>query len=151
MRGRRVEKGGGQDAQALGRRRGGFGTKVHAAVSGLGRPVAVVLGPGQDADVTHAPARLAGRRPAGVVADKGYDSKALVRLIRGRGAAAVIPTRTNSPAPRAVDPDLYRERNLVERFWAKAEPHRRVATRYEKTAGNHRAFAHVASVMILLQ
>ena len=120
-------------------------------MSGLGLPVVLVLSPGQGADVTHAPALLAGRRPAVVVADKGYDSKALVRAVLARGARAVIPTRRNSKAPRDVDPDLYRERNLVERFWSKAKPYRRVATRYEKTARNFLAFVHVASIMILLQ
>src|SRR5262245_16362090 len=43
---------GGQAEQALGRSRGGFGTKVHGAVSGLGLPVKLHLTPGQAADVT---------------------------------------------------------------------------------------------------
>ena len=52
---------GGQDEQALGRSRGGFGTKVHAAVNGLGLPVRLVLTPGQAADVTQAEALIEGR------------------------------------------------------------------------------------------
>ena len=86
-----------------------------------------------------------------VVADKGYDSRALVRSIRVRGAEAVIPSRKNSTAPRVIDADRYKDRNLVERFWAKAKQYRRVATRYEKTARNFLAFVHLASIMILLQ
>ena len=43
------------------------------------------------------------------------------------------------------------DRNLAERFWSKVKQYRRVATRYEKTAGNFLAFVHVASIMILLQ
>jgi hypothetical protein len=42
VRGRRPQKAdgtGGQENQALGRSRGGFGTKIHAAVNGLGLPV----------------------------------------------------------------------------------------------------------------
>lgn len=45
----------------------------------------------------------------------------------------------------------YKDRNVVEWFWAKAKPFRRVATRYEKTARNFLAFVHVASIMILLR
>ncbi len=41
---------GGQDDQALGRSRGGFGTKIHVAVSGLGLPARLILTPGQAAD-----------------------------------------------------------------------------------------------------
>jgi transposase len=45
---------GGEDNQALGRSRSGFGTKIHLALDSLGNPVSIELSPGQDADVTHA-------------------------------------------------------------------------------------------------
>lgn len=104
-------------------------------MTGLGVPAAVVLGPGRDADVTHAGEVLGGARPAVVVADEGYDGRAVVRSIPARGAEAVIPSRKNGTAPRVIDADRYQDRNRVERFGSKAEPYRRVATRYEKTAG----------------
>ena len=47
-----VRKGGGD--QALGRSRGGFGTKIHIAVDALGNPVDFILTGGQEADVTQA-------------------------------------------------------------------------------------------------
>src|SRR5262249_22285772 len=59
--GRREKKAdgsGGQDEQALGRSRGGFGTKIHGGVSGLGLPVKLILTPGQEADVTQAKALI---------------------------------------------------------------------------------------------
>lgn len=37
----------GEGDQALGRSRGGFGTKIHLRVEGRGKPVALVLTPGQ--------------------------------------------------------------------------------------------------------
>jgi len=120
-------------------------------VNGLGLPTQFVLSPGQDADVTHAPALLAGTPAAVVIGDKGYDKQALVDDIEAKGGEAVIPTRKNSTRPRAIDTDRYKDRNLVERFWSKAKQYRRVATRYEKTARNFLAFVHVASIMILLR
>ena len=45
---------GGQADQQWGRCRGGFGTKIHAAVNGLGLPVELTLTPGQATDVTQA-------------------------------------------------------------------------------------------------
>jgi transposase len=119
-------------------------------VNGLGLPTQVVLSPGQDADITHAEALLAGAAPA-VIADKGYDKQPLVDAIEARGGEAVIPSRKNRVEQRAIDTDRYKDRNLVERFWAKAKQSRRVATRYEKTARNFLALVHVASIMILLQ
>src|SRR5258707_79687 len=68
---------GGQGEQALGRSRGGFGTKIHVGVSGLGLPVTVVLTPGQAADVTQAEALLQGVPAEVVIGDKGYDSDQL--------------------------------------------------------------------------
>ena len=53
--------------------------------------------------------------------------------------------------PREVDPHLYRERNLCERFWSKVKQYRRVATRYEKKAANFLAFVKVAAVMVMLK
>jgi transposase len=142
---------GGQAEQALGRSRGGFGTKVHAAVNGLGLPVKLVLTPGQAADVAQAETLIEGVPFEVAIADKGYDSRRLVRVIRRRGAEPVIPSRSNSTAPRPIDKDRYKDRNLAERFWAKVKVYRRVATRYEKTARNYLAMVHVASIMVLLR
>lgn len=94
---------------------------------------------------------LAGFPPAVVIADKAYDSKALVERIAARGAEAVIPPRSNRKEQREYDRDRYKDRNLGERFWHKLKQYRRVATRYEKTAQNFLAFVHVASIMILLR
>jgi transposase len=135
----------------LGRSRGGFGTKVHVGVNGLGLPVTLVLTPGQAADVTQAEALIDGVPFAVAIADKGYDKQDLVDRIAGRGAEAVIPSRKNRTEPRAIDRDRYKDRNLVERFWAKMKVYRRVATRYEKTARNFRGMLHLASIMILLR
>jgi transposase len=101
--------------------------------------------------VTQAEALLDGLSPAVVIADRGYDSKALVGVIEGRGAEAVIPTQKGREVQRDIDRGRYEDRNLAERFWAKVKQYRRVATRYDKTARNFLAFVHVASIMILLQ
>ena len=152
---RRVEKKwdgtGGQSEQALGRSRGGFGTKVHGSFDGLGHPVELRLTAAQESDIAQAEALLADHAPAVVIADKGYDKKALVEEIEARGGQAVIPTQKSRKEQRAVDPHLYRERNLCERFWSKVKQYRRVATRYEKEAANYLAFVKVAAMMVMLQ
>jgi transposase len=154
LRLRRPQKGdgsGGQSEQALGRSRGGFGTKVHGAISGLGPPVRLILTPGQAADVSHAGALIEGLPIEAVIADKGYDSKAVVGAIEGRGGEAVIPSLKNRAQPRAIDRERYKDRNLAERFWSKVKQHRRVATRYDKTDRNFLSFVLLASILVLLQ
>ena len=105
----------------------------------------------QASDIGQAEALLADHEPEVVIADKGYDKRALVDEIESRGAQAVIPTQKNRKEQREVDPHLYRERNLCERFWSKVKHYRRVATRYEKKAANFLAFAWVAALMVMLK
>jgi hypothetical protein len=58
-----------------------------------------------------APALLDGYAPGAVLADKGYDSDALVAQIAAAGAEAVIPSRRNRRRRRTHDANLYADRN----------------------------------------
>jgi transposase len=124
-------------------------------VTGLGLPTVLLLSAGQEADVTHAPALLdavpAEAEVEAVIADKGYDSKAVVAVVQAKGAEAVIPTLRTRKEQRTIDTERYKDRNLAERFWHKVKQFRRVATRYDKTARNFLAFVHVASIIVLLR
>ena len=134
----------------MGRSRGGFSTKIHAAVDALGNPLRFILTGGQEADVKQAEPLIDGFKPKAVIGDKGYDSDEVVNMVQGRGAEAVIPPKQNRKEPRVYDKHLYKERNLIERFWNRIKHYRRVATRYEKTARNFMAFVHVSAIMVLL-
>jgi transposase len=114
-------------------------------------PVALILTPGQACDMSQAQALIEGSPVEVVIADKGYDSRAVVEAIEAKGAEAVIPSLKNRAQPRDYDRDRDKDRNLAERFWFQAKQYRRVATRYEKTARNFLAFIHVASILILLR
>src|ERR671935_1594508 len=80
----------GQAAQALGRSKGGFSTKIHLIVDALGNPLDFVLTAGQRNDVTQAPTLLAGRHSDYMIADKGYDSTEVIELIETLGALPVV-------------------------------------------------------------
>lgn len=139
------------DDQALGRSRGGFGTKIHLAVDSHGNPVEIHLSPGQDADCTHATKLLGAHEPEAVLADKGYDTNEVVDAIKARGAEAVIPPKSNRKEQREYDKILYKERNKVECCVSFMKQFRRVATRYEKTARNFLSFAFFAAITIWLK
>ena len=109
-----------------------------------------LLTPGQTHDVTQAESMIAGINAQHVLMDKGYDSDPLVTVIEKSGAKAVIPPRSNRKTPRDYDREVYRERNKIERLFARLKQCRRIATRYEKTARNFMAFLHLASAMIWL-
>ena len=138
------------DQEALGRSRGGFSTKIHVAVDGLGQPTKILLTPGQDHDVTQAPALIQDSEADKVIADKAYDSDALVAQIEAQGAVPVIPPRANRNEPRDYNREDYKKRNVVERFINVLKQSRRVATRYEKTARNFLGFVLLASTLAML-
>ena len=104
----------------------------------------MLLTAAQESDIAQAETLLADHQPEVVIADKGYDKKALVKEIESRGAQAVIPTQKDRKEQREVDPHLYRERNVCERFWSKVKQYRRVATRYDKTDICYLGFVHLA-------
>ena len=57
---------------------------------------------------------------------------------------AVIPPRSDRLNPRSFDRHLYRERNLIERFFSRIKHFRRIATRYDKPAKSFLSFIHLA-------
>lgn len=138
------------DAEALGRSRGGFSTKIHVACDGLGKPVRIILTPGQDHDITQASELIAGSKAKAVIADKGYDSDDLIKKIKEQKASPVIPPRKGRTEPREYDAAEYEKRNIIERFINVLKQCRRIATRYEKTARNFLGMISFAAVLVLI-
>jgi transposase len=125
-------------------------TKIHAAVEALGNPWRVRLSAGQVADIREAPALIQGVAAQAVIGDKGYDADEFVRLIEAQGAQAVIPSRKHRTQPRDYDRHLYKDRNLVERFFNRIKQFRRIATRYEKLAQNFLSMIQLVCAYIWL-
>jgi transposase len=125
-------------------------TKIHACVDALGNPVRLILTAGQVADVTQGAALVKDIPTEAVIADKGYDSDALVATIEATGAQAIIPPRSHRNTPRSVDWHRYKARNLVECFFNRLKHFRRLATRYDKLANRFNAFLHLACAYIWL-
>ena len=116
----------------------------------MGNPLRWILTGGEVADITQAPALIEGFDAQAVVADKGYDADTLVALINTAGATAVIPPRSNRIEKRAYDRHLYKDRNLVERFFNRLKQFRRIATRYEKLTRNFASMLNLVCAYIRL-
>jgi transposase len=86
-----------------------------------------------------------------LVGDKGYDSQPLVDFIASLGGVAHIPTRRHLKHQRYVPPEIYRQRNLVERFFCKLKQFRRAATRFDKLARNFLAAIALACARLWLR
>ena len=138
----------GPKAQAIGRSRGGFSTKLHAAVTLDGQPLCVFATPGQQHEVTVASRLLDFVRGDYCLADGGYDVDAFLDSISDRGMEAVIPARVTRRVKRELNTELYRLRYRVEVFFHRLKRNRRIATRYEKTLRCFMGFLHLACFLI---
>ena len=86
-----------------------------------------------------------------VLADKAYDADRIRASLREKGAFANIPPKSNRRSKPYFSTWLYRERNLIERFFSKLKHFRRVATRYDKLAENFLAMVQLASMRLWLR
>nr|WP_280923650.1 IS5 family transposase [Rhodococcus sp. PvR099] len=159
---------------ALGRSRGGLGTKIHQLSDGNGRPLVLLIGPGQAGDSPVFPLLMkelsmprigpgrARTRPNAVLGDKAYSSKTNRTLLHARGIEAVIAEpddqkrnrlRRGSRGGRPVsfDAEKYKGRNVVERSFAALKQWRALATRYDKLALTYRASVMLSAVCIWLK
>jgi transposase len=109
-------------------------TKIHAVADALGNPASLSLTPGQASDIGQAEALLDEVEPKAFLADKAYDADVLIDALERRGIVPVIPPKANRIKPRDTDFALYRERNLLERFFNRIKQYRAIATRYDKLA-----------------
>jgi transposase len=114
-----------------------------------GLPVRLILTPGQASDKTTFPQLIEGLSLArDVVADRGFFARTIIELIEANGAAAHIPSQSNVRVRRVVDREIYRQRNLVERFFNKLKHFRRIATRFDKLARNYLAAVLMAATRL---
>lgn len=166
---RRREKGDAEEPEdhALGRSRGGWGTKIHLVTDGQGLPLGAVVTPGQAHEsksfedsldavrIPHCGPGRPRRRPAALAADKGYSFRRIRHWLHRHKIQPVIPQRSNQVGRvgghRGFDKAKYRRRNVVERCVSWLKECRRVATRFEKLAVNYLAMIDLAIIQRLLR
>jgi transposase len=142
---------------ALGRSRGGVGTKLHLLVDRHGLPLQALVSAGQAHESRYALPLLDGvairrrRRPRAVAGDKGYSFVSLRRALRRRHIRPIIPTRSDQRPVRTFDRAAYRERNVVERRVGWLKERRRLATRYDKLAVHYLNFVKMAFIQRYLR
>lgn len=148
------KKSGGQEAQALGRSRGGFTTKIHVTVDGLGNPLRLRLTAGQASDIGQAVELVDGFAFDRLIADRGYAAQDFYDWLVEQEMEPVIPPHQRAKgdkAQRLYDRWLYRERHLIECFINKIKHFRRVFSRFDKLASRYIGFLFFASSLISLR
>ena len=85
-----------------------------------------------------------------MIADKAYDTDAILQAVAAGGALAVIPPKATRSHQRPTDWHLYRQRHKIENLFGFMKHYRRVFARFEKLARRYLAFVHLVAACILL-
>ena len=138
--------------QAIGVSRGGKTTKIHALVTENFQLIGLLLTGGQIHDSQCATSLLSKVKLEGktVLGDKAFCSARIRELIQEQGGIVCIPDKATSRALHDFDRELYKARNIVERFFLRIKTHRRIATRYDKLAVCFLNFIFLAALLIKL-
>jgi transposase len=96
-----------------------------------------------------APALVAAAGPIRrLIADKAYDANSLRALLAEQRTEAIIPSTASRNRPIPYNKATYRQRNVIERMFARLKDFRRVATRYDKLARNFLAGALIVATVV---
>jgi transposase len=114
-------------------------------------PIRIIVTDGTTADCTQASALIAGIEAQKLLADKAYDTDAIIEATRLSRTEPVIPPKCNRKTPRAFDRDTYKHRHLVENAILKLKLWRGIATRYAKRADSFVAAVQIRCLALWLQ
>jgi transposase len=81
-----------------------------------------------------------------LLADKGYDSNAIIEQAMAQGMKSVIPPKRNRKEAREYDADIYKLRHLVENAFLHLKRWRGIATRYAKNSASFLAAVHIRCI-----
>ncbi len=126
-------------------------TKILALTDALGNLVNFVLLPGQRFDTVGVAPLIKDIEFGGLIADKAFDSNAIIEELNRRGAKIVISQHSRRSQPLDIDADLYKWRYLVENFFCKLKEFKRLAMRSDKTDTSFCAMISLAAAHIRLK
>ena len=123
-------------------------TKILALTDALGNLVRFRLMPGNRYDSVDVPPLIDGVAFDGLIADKAFDSNALVAELNHRGARIVISQHPRRTKPLPIDHAIYTWRHLIENFFCKLKEFKRIAMRACKTDQSFEAMIYLTAAVI---
>jgi transposase len=117
-------------------------------VDAHGMPIRAIITQGTTADCTQASRLIEGLTAEALLADKGYDTDAIVEQAKHQGMEVVIPPKRNRKEQREYDKELYKLRHLVENAFLHLKRWRGIATRYAKNTASFLAAVHIRCIAL---
>jgi transposase len=123
-------------------------TKILALTDALGNLVRFRLMPGNRFDSIGVAPLIDGVVFGAFIADKAFDSNAIVADLNERGAKIVISQHPRRAKPIPMDAEMYKWRHLIENFFCKLKEFKRIAMRACKTDRSFEAMIYLAATVI---
>jgi transposase len=123
-------------------------TKVLALTDALGNLVRFRLLPGHRFDTIGVAPLIDGVEFGALLADKAFDSNAIIVDLDKRGAKVVISQHSRRTVRRQIDAEIYKWRHLIEDFFCKLKEFKHIAMRACKTDQSFEAFNYLAAAVI---
>jgi transposase len=117
-------------------------------VDAHGLPLRIIVTAGTDADCRHGEALIEGFTARCLLADKGYDTDAMIQAGLAAGMTVVIPPKRNRVVHRPYDKEVYKQRHLVENAFLHLKGWRGIATRYAKNITSFLAAVQIRAIFL---
>ena len=104
--------------------------------------------PGQRFDTVGVADLIEGVKFGGLLADRAFDSNAIIADLNERGADIVISQHPRRAQPLVIDADIYQRRHLIENFFCKLKEFKRIAMRADKTDKSFAAMIYITAAVI---
>ena len=130
--------------------RGGKTTKIHVLLDENFRVVKFLLSAGNVNDNLVALPLLQGLklRDKVVLADKAYSTAKIRDYLEKQRAIVCIPDKANAKVKHEFDEELYKKRNVVERFFCRLKDYLRISIRLDKLSSSFSGFVSLAIFLL---
>ena len=113
-------------------------------------PLRILIASGTINDCTKALELMNGMGAKGLIADRGYDTNAIIDAALDADMQVVIPPRKLRKIQREYDLNAYRRRHLVENAFLILKRWRGIATRYAKNTKSFLAAVQIRCIAVWL-
>ncbi len=121
------------------------------AVDALGNPLNFIITGGERADCTMAEELIQNLEFESLIADKGYDTNAIVEAVESKLSSVIIPPKKNRKVQRLYDKEYYKERYKIECMFGFFKHYRRIFSRFDKLKSRFLSFLHFVGTLMWLK
>ena len=114
-------------------------------------PVRIIITSRTIADSSQVPQLIEGITAQNLIADRGYDTNAVLKAVQEAGMEVVIPPKSNRHDQRYYDKNKYEIRHMVENTFLELKRWRGIATRYAKQTSSYTASVQICCMVMSLK